>query len=97
VINYLENLKHNGLTSGRTAAENSELKLQNKKLKQENLILKDQVSLLEKEYKTIQEDYQALIQIMDRARKMVLLQDETDPANQSFRMDKNGNLERVAK
>ncbi|MFC0188054.1 RsfA family transcriptional regulator [Fictibacillus aquaticus] len=97
VISFLENLKHNGLSSGKAAAENSELKLQLIELKQENRTLRDQVLLLEKEYKTIQEDYQALIQIMDRARKMVLLQDETDPANQSFRMDKNGNLERVAK
>jgi prespore-specific regulator len=97
VISYLENLKHSGLASGRAAAENSELKMQVNELHQENISLKNQVALLEKEYKTIQEDYQSLIQIMDRARKMVLLQDETDPANQSFRMDKNGNLERVAK
>ncbi|MFC7372755.1 RsfA family transcriptional regulator [Fictibacillus iocasae] len=97
IILYLENLKNSGLASGRTASENTELRLQVDELEQENAALKNQVLRLETEYKTIQEDYQSLIQIMDRARKMVLLQDEPDTSNTSFRMDKNGNLEKVAK
>ena len=46
---------------------------------------------------TIQEDYQAFLQIMDRARKMVVFEDDEDKKLPTFVMDKNGNLEQVAR
>jgi prespore-specific regulator len=52
---------------------------------------------LAKELKTIEQDYKALIEIMERARKMVVLQEEDRQQKVKFQMDKNGNLERVEK
>ncbi|MGC4375854.1 RsfA family transcriptional regulator [Fictibacillus sp. Mic-4] len=95
-IQFLENIRQNGLSSGKLEDENNTLRRQTNELMQKNKELTDQLLKLEKEFKTVQEDYQALLQIMDRARRMVLLQDDTEPA-QSFRMDKNGNLEKLAK
>jgi prespore-specific regulator len=95
VIDFLTGLKRNGISSGKLVQENMELRLQMNELLQQNKVMKEQLAVLEKEHQTVQEDYQALIQIMDRARKMVLFQDEE--TNQSFRMDKNGNLEKMAK
>ncbi|HZG81703.1 MAG TPA: RsfA family transcriptional regulator, partial [Brevibacillus sp.] len=44
------------------------------------------------------EDYRALVQIMDRARKLAILQEEDRSASKPiFKMDENGNLERVEK
>lgn len=45
----------------------------------------------------VNEDYQALVKIMDRARKMAFLAEEETEDKLSFKMDKNGNLERVEK
>ncbi|MFG6494036.1 RsfA family transcriptional regulator [Fictibacillus sp. UD] len=97
VIDFLNGLKRNGMASGKLVQENMELRLQMNELLQQNKVMKEQLAVLEKEHQTVQEDYQALIQIMDRARKMVLFQDEETNPNVSFRMDKNGNLEKLAK
>lgn len=52
---------------------------------------------LAKELNMIEQDYTALIEIMERARKMVVLQEEDRQQKVKFQMDKNGNLERVEK
>lgn len=52
---------------------------------------------LTKELNMIEQDYTALIEIMERARKMVVLQEEDRQQKVKFQMDKNGNLERVEK
>ncbi|MED4784569.1 RsfA family transcriptional regulator [Brevibacillus choshinensis] len=44
----------------------------------------------------VNEDYRALVQIMERARKLAFLQEE-DSNKAIFKMDENGNLERVEK
>ncbi|MGN7470053.1 RsfA family transcriptional regulator [Brevibacillus sp. SAFN-007a] len=44
----------------------------------------------------VNDDYRALVQIMDRARKLAFLQEE-ESAKAIFKMDENGNLERVEK
>ncbi|WP_400163174.1 RsfA family transcriptional regulator [Brevibacillus sp. TJ4] len=44
----------------------------------------------------VNEDYRALLQIMERARKLAFLQEE-DSSKSIFKMDENGNLERVEK
>lgn len=49
------------------------------------------------ELKTIENDYRSLIEIMERARKMVVLQEEERQPKVKFQMDKNGNLERIEK
>ncbi len=67
--------------------EIEQLKTANKKLEQT-------VHQLESKLTSVEEDYHTFISIMERARKMVVL-DPTD--QQTFTMDKNGNLESIAK
>ncbi|USG67537.1 RsfA family transcriptional regulator [Brevibacillus ruminantium] len=60
---------------------------------------KDAYDRTQKELEQIQgvnEDYKALVQIMERARKLAFLNEE-EPARAIFKMDENGNLERVEK
>ncbi|UOQ93832.1 RsfA family transcriptional regulator [Halobacillus shinanisalinarum] len=63
---------------------------ENKKLASMNQQLTSQLN-------SMTEDYQALIQIMDRARKMVMFDDQDYAQKPQFRMEKNGNLEHVAR
>ncbi|TLS37640.1 RsfA family transcriptional regulator [Pseudalkalibacillus caeni] len=65
-------------------------------LKTDNQKLQRELKKMENNYQSIQEDYKSLIEIMDRARKMVVLKDD-DSSNLQFQMDYNGNLEKVKK
>lgn len=94
VIKFLKELK----TSNK---EDSHFKNEHKALKQKYIDLKEQhdkvlyeLTNLKKNYESVQGDYQSLVQIMDRARKMILFGNEED-SNSQFKMDKNGNLERM--
>ncbi|UOQ86115.1 RsfA family transcriptional regulator [Gracilibacillus salinarum] len=97
VIRYLQYLKKeqkmaqsSHLNQQKVAEENNQLMLQ---LQQEQ----KRSSQLEKELITMKEDYQAFMQIVERARKMVVFDEEDSQPVPKFRMDKNGNLEKVAK
>ncbi|MDQ0339204.1 prespore-specific regulator [Caldalkalibacillus uzonensis] len=68
-----------------------------KKLREENEQVKKELESIQKEYDMMNEDYQALMRIMDRARKLAFLGDDEQEERISFKMDKNGNLERVEK
>ncbi|WP_102348187.1 RsfA family transcriptional regulator [Bacillus sp. Marseille-P3661] len=96
VIYFLKNLGKNDVQSESLKQENDRLKKENQSLSEDIESLKAQVERTEKEFDMIQQDYQSLVKIMDRARKLVLFEDEEKPAN-TFKMDKNGNLERIAK
>lgn len=73
-----------------------ELQEENEKLRKENEGMKSQLTHVQSDYQVVNEDYRTLIQIMDRARKMALLVDEGDhELKPRFKMDANGNLERV--
>lgn len=72
-----------------------ELKIQ--ELERKNYYLATENEKLAKELQTIEQDYKALIEIMERARKMVVLQEEDRQQKVKFQMDKNGNLERIEK
>ncbi|WP_027414479.1 RsfA family transcriptional regulator [Aneurinibacillus terranovensis] len=65
-------------------------------LKQENARMKAELSTIQNDYQVVNDDYKALIQIMDRARKMAFLVDQEEIDDKPrFKMDANGNLERV--
>ena len=66
-------------------------------LEQENVRLLEENALLKENLKAVEEDYRALMQIMERARKLSVQEDEKMNPKVSFQMDKNGNLERVNK
>ncbi len=66
-----------------------------KELEKKTYYLAAENERLEKNLKAIEEDYRSLLEIMERARKMVVLQDGEREPKAKYQMDKNGNLERV--
>jgi prespore-specific regulator len=97
VISFLTTVKKEGTHGTQVKLENDRLKTENSELKRKNEDLQRKVQQLSEQHTTIQEDYQALVQIMDRARRMVMFEDTEERSSPVFRMDKNGNLEQVAK
>lgn len=97
VIHFLEGLhkKAEISSSYETDRKNSFEKI--KELEKKTYYLAAENERLSKNLKAIEEDYRSLIEIMERARKMVVLQDEDRQQKVKFQMDKNGNLERVEK
>lgn len=95
VIRFLENFKHSNLQNDALKSENERLKREIAELKQQNEELAKKVASLEENKETMQEDYETLMKIMNRARKLVLFEEEERPATK-FKMDRNGNLEKVA-
>lgn len=96
VIQFLQGLSSNQIGSDRLVRENDQLKREILLLQERNTQLQRQVEKLEKDATTVQEDYETMMKIMNRARKLVLFEEEEKPAATSFRMDKNGNLEKIA-
>ncbi|MFC3039156.1 RsfA family transcriptional regulator [Virgibacillus xinjiangensis] len=96
VINFLKDLKKDYDASNQSKSAVAHLESENTELKDKIAVLEKQLIQTEKQLTTIQEDYQAFIQIMDRARKMAVLDDQGSISSPAFRMDKNGNLEQLA-
>jgi prespore-specific regulator len=65
------------------------------RMRQENVLLNRQVNEVESDYRVVNDDYKALIQIMDRARKLAFLAEDDEENKSRFKMDLNGNLERI--
>ncbi|MFC4321848.1 RsfA family transcriptional regulator [Litchfieldia salsa] len=95
VISYLESMKGKAGSVSGLQRENERLKKENQEMIAANKELEMKVEQLEKQSKNIQEDYETLVKIMNRARKLVLFEEEERPATK-FKMDRNGNLEKVA-
>jgi prespore-specific regulator len=95
VIAYLQSLAHSNFSSDILKSENQRLKHENAEIRRQNAELEKKIAKLEKNTVTMQEDYETLMQIMNRARKLVLFEDEEGKAPR-FKMDRNGNLEKVA-
>ncbi|MBS4195905.1 RsfA family transcriptional regulator [Lederbergia citri] len=94
VISYLQTFQSSEIHLDILRSENQRLKRELTELRKENDSLKKQVSKLEDNSETMQEDYETLMKILNRARKLVLF-DEESPAT-TFKMDRNGNLEKLA-
>lgn len=97
VIHFLQNLKEQQKTTETSKEEQKKLLHDKQLLTDELENARRKINGLERELMTMKEDYQAFMQIVERARKMVVFEDETTPSTPKFRMDKNGNLEQVAK
>ena len=97
VISFLSNLEQSASSTNRLRTNVEKLESENQHLKEENTLLQQKIKTLENEQQIMKEDYQSLIQIMDRARRMVVLNDNEDHNVPTFKMDKNGNLEKVAR
>lgn len=96
-ISFLTNLRKEDMFTNQIEHENNRLRRENEALNQQNKELEKRLEKLANQQTIIQEDYQALVQIMDRARRMVMFEDNEELSAPAFRMDKNGNLEQVAK
>ncbi|MDF1507215.1 RsfA family transcriptional regulator [Robertmurraya sp. DFI.2.37] len=95
VISYLQNLDSSNFQVDILKSENERLKRENAEMRKTNQELQAKIEQLEQNTVTIQEDYETLMKIMNRARKLVLFEEEERPAS-TFKMDRNGNLEKVA-
>jgi prespore-specific regulator len=97
VIHFLEELYKKAEVSASNEEENAKSYEKIKELEKKIYSLAAENERLSKNLRAIEEDYRSLIEIMERARKMVVLQDEDRQQKVKFQMDKNGNLERVEK
>ena len=75
VISYLYSVKNFGINSQILQSENERLNRENRQLLEEKEKIERTLQRLKQENIVIQEDYQALVQIMDRARRMVSFTD----------------------
>lgn len=65
-------------------------------VRHENDRLNKEVSEVQTDYRVVNDDYKALIRIMDRARRLAFLSpEEPEEEKTRFKMDANGNLERI--
>lgn len=95
VISYLQYLNSTQFQSTILKSENARLKREITDLKHQNESLQKRINELEKNSVTMQEDYETMMKIMNRARKLVLFE-EDEPSSSTFKMDRNGNLEKLA-
>ncbi|QAY65409.1 RsfA family transcriptional regulator [Paenibacillus protaetiae] len=64
------------------------------RLQSDNERLSKEVNNVQTDYRAVNDDYKTLIQIMDRARRLAVL-NQDEEAKPRFKMDANGNLERI--
>lgn len=95
VIAYLQSLSGSSLQVDIYKSENERLKREVNSLRKHNEELQGKINRLEENTNTMQEDYETLMKIMNRARKLTLFEEEERSATK-FKMDRNGNLEKVA-
>ncbi|HDX9579362.1 TPA: RsfA family transcriptional regulator [Bacillus pseudomycoides] len=95
VICFLQSLGTSNVKVSALERENERLKQDIAEYMRRNADLEKKVEKLEQQSTTVQEDYETLMKIMNRARKLALMDDE-ERAQTSFRMDRNGNLEKIA-
>ncbi|MEK4749634.1 RsfA family transcriptional regulator [Bacillus circulans] len=94
VLSYLQNFRNATIQMEILKSENERLKREMTSIKSRNKELEDKLHQIENNSETMQEDYETLMKIMNRARKLVLLEEDERPTK--FKMDRNGNLEKVA-
>lgn len=95
VIQYLQRLQYDVVNK---QEENSKLEIimnENNELKTQKEALEKEVKKLTTRLETVEEDYTTFIEIMERARKLTLLDEQGTLKSPTFRMDKNGNLEQL--
>ncbi|MFC4320287.1 RsfA family transcriptional regulator [Litchfieldia salsa] len=97
VISFLEKYETSQRDLHNVMKENEQLKNQVLQMQVEVDTIKAEKVALENNLQIIEEDYKALIEIMERARKMVVLQEDERSKKVKFQMDRNGNLERIEK
>ncbi|HEK9101381.1 RsfA family transcriptional regulator [Bacillus pfraonensis] len=93
VISFLQNLGHNNPGLEKIQIENEDLHTKLASLQKTNDELEVKLADLTKKQQAIEEDYAMLVRIMDRARKLVLVDEQEDQIAPIFKTDQNGNLD----
>ena len=88
VIAYLIRLHHTGGGDSETLRWKQTAKMANDKVDS----LQKEIDKLKQENKTLRNDYEPFVQIMNRARRLVTLEDDADRTAPVFTMERNGNL-----
>lgn len=88
VIAYLIRMHHTSAADSDALRWKQTAKVANEKIE----ALEKQILKLEKENKTLRNDYEQFVQIMNRARRLVTLDEEDDRVAPVFTMERNGNL-----
>ena len=88
VIAYLVRMHHTGAGDNESLRWRQTAKIANEKAEQ----LQREIEKLQQENKTLRTDYEQFVQIMNRARRLVTLDDESDRTAPVFKMEQNGNL-----
>ncbi len=95
VIAFLQNYDNSSVHVEALKSENERLKREVANLRRQNEEMEEKIRDLEQNTGVIQEDYETLLKIMNKARNLVLFEEEERPATK-FKMDRNGNLEKIA-
>ena len=97
IISYLNKLYIRAVESSDYQENLSLYEEKVKSLEQQLEHIYNEKNRLAKDLYEMEHDYKALIEIMERARKMVVLKEEEFAQKTRFQMDKNGNLEKLDK
>ncbi|MFC3882687.1 RsfA family transcriptional regulator [Bacillus songklensis] len=97
VIRFLQKVERNQQDSGNLLERNQDLQKRVQSLENQLERLEKEKHILQNNLLIVEDDYKALIEIMERARKMVVLNEEEKEKKARFQMDKNGDLERIEK
>ena len=97
IISYLNKLYIRAIESADYQENLSLYEEKVKSLEQQLEHIYNEKNRLAKDLYEMEHDYKALIEIMERARKMVVLKEEEFAQKTRFQMDKNGNLEKLDK
>ncbi|MDZ5607630.1 RsfA family transcriptional regulator [Bacillus pseudomycoides] len=93
VISFLQNLGNNNPHLEKIQIENEDLHTKLASFQKTNDELEVKLAALTKKQQAIEEDYAMLVRIMDRARKLVLVDEQEDQIAPIFKTDQNGNLD----
>ena len=88
VIAFLVRMHHTGMGDNESLRWRQTAKIANEKSEQ----LQKEIEQLQQENKTLRADYEQFVQIMNRARRLVTLDDDADRTAPVFKMEQNGNL-----
>ncbi|WP_078413485.1 RsfA family transcriptional regulator [Priestia abyssalis] len=97
IIQFLQKLERSQYDSGNLVEQNQDLQQKIEFLESQVERLEREKNILENNLLVVEDDYKALIEIMDRARKMVVLNEGEKGKKMNFQVDKSSQLEKIEK
>ncbi|KOO40752.1 RsfA family transcriptional regulator [Priestia koreensis] len=97
VIHFLENLEITAENANDVVKLNVDLKKRVEGLERHIQRLEKEKHLLQNNLVVVEDDYKALIEIMERARKMVVLKEDEKSEKVKFQVDQTSKLKKIEK